>query len=370
MKFTTLFICLITLSLLYTSCTQSVDNTTTKTNTKKVTEPLLEESQTEAESQVDSTSTLASNEVENNTEMEMEMEAEAIQPEEEKEAIEKQSQASNTTTLTPIEPSLSEAYVKEEKSEQPKENAAPASSPKTKQPKTSKPKSEPKPKPKPEKKASPLASYFQATNQFLNQYVSGGLIAYSKIKKNTIAPLIEQIATADLSQSNSTEKQAFYINSYNLLVIKSLIDNGTPSSPLDVLGFFDAKKHKVAGQSITLDQLEKGKLFGLKKDPRFHFVAVCGAKGCPQIEPFAYSPSNLNAQLNRQTKKAINNPNFIRVKDDEQKVELSEIFKWYAGDFTQGGKSVLDYINQYRNTPIPTSYQVGYYPYDWKINKK
>ncbi len=369
MKFSTLSICLITIILLYTNCTQSVDKAAAQTDTNQVVESILEEPQ------VDSTSTLASNEEASDLEMETEMESSQAdgeiieeQTEDSNETdetsnkttanSEESNSPSNTTSSEPSESTLSTSYTKEEQPKPSKDNTP------------SKTVEKPKPKPEPKKTSNPLASYFQVTNQFLSQYVSGGLIAYSKIKKNTIAPLVEQIATADLSKSNSTEKQAFYINAYNVLVIKSLINNGIPSSPLDVLGFFDAKKHKVAGQNITLDQLEKGKLFGLKKDPRFHFVAVCGAKGCPQIEPFAYSASNLNAQLNSQTKKAINNSNFIRVKDDEQKVEISEIFKWYAGDFTQGGKSVLDYINQYRNTPIPSNYEVAYYPYDWKVNKR
>lgn len=221
-------------------------------------------------------------------------------------------------------------------------------------------------------KANELASFFQSTDKFMRSNVSGGRVGYSSIASNPSAlnALAKTIADMDLSGASSTKKQAFYINAYNILVIKSLIDNNLPQGPLKVNGFFDAKQHKVAGKSVTLDKLEKQWLFGLKKDPRFHFVVVCGAIGCPQIESFAYMPSKLNSQLNQQTRKAVNDPNFTKVKDGEKKVLVSEIFKWYKKDFTSTGKSILEYINGYRNNKIPADYSVDYYPYNWDINKK
>ncbi|MGB1242908.1 MAG: DUF547 domain-containing protein [Chitinophagales bacterium] len=359
------------------SCNSSVDKSAAKGDAMKMIESLDEEPQAE------SATTLTANEESSNLELETEQEA----SQEEGEIVEltadidspeemtptKITEENSNITTTPPESKLSSSYTKEEeedltvKTNTEKDTKKKGSTSKAVE-KNMVDNSEPSPKEK--LVNAPLKSLGNVTNGFLKKYVSGGLVSYKSIKKGEIKQLAEQIAAVDLSKSSSLEKQAFYINSYNILVVKSLLDTNIPSSPLDVLGFFDARKHPVAGQSLTLDELEKGKLFGLKKDARFHFAAVCGAKGCPQIETFAYSPSNLNAQLNRQTKKALNNTSFTRVNETEKKVELSEIFKWYESDFTQGGKSVIEYINQYRNTPIPTDYAVTYYPYDWKVNKK
>ncbi len=215
--------------------------------------------------------------------------------------------------------------------------------------------------------ATDLDAFFTAANGFFRKYVANGSVAYSKLRGNgkDLNALLKQISQADLSDASSTVKQAFYINAYNLLVIKSIVKHN-PKSPLDVSGFFNTEKHSVAGASTTLDQLEKETLMGLKKDARFHFVLVCGAKGCPQLASFAYIPSRLETQLARQTKLALNDDSFIKVKDG--KVEVSELFKWYTSDFTTNGKSIVDYINQYRSSKISSDATVDYYSYNWTVN--
>ena len=49
-------------------------------------------------------------------------------------------------------------------------------------------------------------------------------------------------------------------------------------------------------------------------------------------------------------------------------VNISEIFKWYNGDFSDKAPSLIDYLNKYRFEAIPTNYKTGYYTYDWNLN--
>ena len=367
MKTTILTISVIILNLLLFGCNKSIDRSAVKTDAIQVVEALS------GEPQAESTTTLTSNEEVIMLDEEIEKEeaqpdGEIIEFKDKKEELSEKENIEEEESDSPVlkESELSEIEIEIEEEESAEDTQEESTAKTTDSPPTkTEEKEEESTSP-----ASPIAAHFAASDQFLKQYVSGGSVAYSKIKKASLNQLAEQIANADLSQSSSAEKQAFYINAYNILVIKALKENGIPSSPLDVLGFFDAKKHKVAGQNLTLDELEKGKLFGLKRDARFHFAVVCGAKGCPQIEPFAYTASNLNAKLNQQTRKAINDPNFTRVNHDTQKVELSEIFKWYEADFKQGGTPLIEFLNQYRTEEIPYNYTVEYYPYDWKINKR
>ena len=129
--------------------------------------------------------------------------------------------------------------------------------------------------------------------------------------------------------------------------------------------FFDTTKYDIGGTSITLNDIENKKLRAKFNEPRFHFVLVCGALGCPPIISEAYTPALLDKQLQRQTTIALNNPNFIKVKG--KKVQLSQIFEWYKGDFTQNGTEV-DYINQFRKEAIPSKAKVSYYAYNWQLN--
>ena len=171
-----------------------------------------------------------------------------------------------------------------------------------------------------------------------------------------------------VSKSDSKTYQAFWINGYNISVIKGIVDNYPIKSPLDKAGFFDKKKYAIGGKSITLNDIENKLLrANFPKEARFHFVLVCAGLGCPPIISNAYKPNTLDSQLEKQTKLALNDSNFIRVKG--KKVQLSQLFEWYKGDFTQGGISEIDYVNKYRNEKIAEGTKIGYYTYDWALNE-
>jgi hypothetical protein len=139
---------------------------------------------------------------------------------------------------------------------------------------------------------------------------------------------------------------------------------------MEVKGFFDQKKHKVAGELFTLNELEKKKLLEPYHDPRIHFVLVCAAVSCPPLASFAYRADRLDEQLDEKTRQALNSNSFVRVKKDQNKVELSKILDWYQSDFTRNSPSLIAYVNLYRDQKIPTHYQVNYYEYNWELNEQ
>ncbi len=213
-------------------------------------------------------------------------------------------------------------------------------------------------------------SFFEETDSFFNSYVSNGKVDYNAIKTSPelLNSLLEKAKSIDVSPSEVSTYQAFWINAYNLSVIKGVMNNYPLKSPLDKKGFFDKIKYDVGNTSITLNDIENKKLRAVfKKEARFHFVLVCAGLGCPPIINKAYKPTSLEAQLQKQTEIALNNPNFIKVKGN--KVQLSQIFEWYKGDFTQDGSEIV-YINKFRKEPIPEKAKISYYSYDWRLNSK
>ncbi|MEL6918276.1 MAG: DUF547 domain-containing protein, partial [Bacteroidota bacterium] len=210
------------------------------------------------------------------------------------------------------------------------------------------------------------ADFFTKADAFFKANVKNGRVAYANIKKDPSA-LNELITIAEgitVSKGNKAEYQAFWINGYNLSVIKGIVDNYPIKSPLDKAGFFDKNKNNIGGKSITLNDIENKLLRGVfPSEARFHFVLVCAGLGCPPIINQAYLPTTLEAQLQKQTTLALNNPKFIRV--NKNKVGLSQIFEWYKGDFTQEGKSLVDFVNQYRTEKLPENARTSYYNYDW-----
>lgn len=211
------------------------------------------------------------------------------------------------------------------------------------------------------------AAFFTDVDNLLKKHVSNGQVDYAALKNNTeFNTLIKTIATADVSNLDDNTLQAFYINAYNLFVVKKATSSYPVTSVQEYDGFFDSSKITVAGNSLTLNTLEKKYLLNEYNDPRYHFVLVCGALGCPPITNFAYTPANLDAQMEKQAKLALNDPNFIRVSGNQ--IQLSQIFKWYASDFGKSTKDVISYINSYRMSPLPESGKVSYYEYDWTLN--
>ncbi|WP_231749669.1 DUF547 domain-containing protein [Polaribacter sp. BAL334] len=219
--------------------------------------------------------------------------------------------------------------------------------------------------------AQGLSDFFAKTAVFLKQHVDHHKVAYSVIQKNKteLEILIQQIATTDLTNENEESKKAFFINAYNLIMIKSIVEKYPVKSPLDISGVFDKNQHEIAGMKLTLNDLENKMLRAKYNDARIHFVLVCGANGCPPITNFAYVPEKLENQLNEQTKAAINNPSFIKINTSSKKISVSQIFEWYKDDFITKNSSLITFLNAYLSSPIDEKYRLSYYNYDWSLNE-
>ena len=214
-------------------------------------------------------------------------------------------------------------------------------------------------------------SFFNDAEVFFNKYIEDNSVKYKELKEGSgdLQNMMTQVREIDLTDATDLEKKAFYINAYNLSVISLAINEYPLTSVNDVNGFFDSKKITVAGEKMTLNSLEKDKLLKVTNDARLHFVLVCGAVSCPPIINKAYKPETLDAQMTEQTEKALNNSEFIKVDVVNKKVELSQIFNWYASDFGKSKENVLTFINKYREQPIAADSKVSYYNYDWSLNE-
>ena len=223
--------------------------------------------------------------------------------------------------------------------------------------------------------AAPSApSFSAATSAFLQKYVNvDGNVNYAAIKKQPIelTTLLQTVRSFDEKAASAAERKAFYLNAYNLTVIGAVVEKYPLASVMKVPGFFDKSQFTVAGEQMTLNDLETNKLRKPYNDPRIHFALVCAAKGCPRLSREAYAAPTLDAQLTAQAKRVLTNSTFIRPDAGAKKVLVSELFKWYADDFKASGAALIPYLNQYRTAaPIPAGYTVDYYPYDWSLNKQ
>ncbi len=203
---------------------------------------------------------------------------------------------------------------------------------------------------------------------------------------------------------NDDEKIAFWINCYNAITLKAVIDHyPIKSSWLTVFryrkksvrhitGMWNKLKFPVLGKDMTLDNIEHDVLRKNFKEARIHMSLVCAARGCPQLRNEPYTGIMLDSQLNDQSDKFVNNWWKVQVIPDKKLVRLSAIFKWNSNDFLdkyrlastantdlghfkQDRIAVLNFISQYLNKAeaeyiLSGKYRVEFIMYDWTINEK
>jgi hypothetical protein len=249
----------------------------------------------------------------------------------------------NTPAAPAAEPTVAEAVKPAEP------NMQPAVMPKPEQTEPDTVKAQPTP-PVANKTATQL---YEKCDAFLKKYVNTvGMVDYKAIsrKKMEMGKLLDEFKKLDRKEYNSwsnDEKLAFWINAYNVELIKIILDNypiesnrmmrlfWPPNSIRHINGIWDEKKFIIMEEEFTLraiDQLYFQKEFS---DPRvFIAISYASVSGAP-LRNGAYSGQNLSAQLDEQVKIFVALQNALRINRETQTVSISSIFNptWYGGQF-------------------------------------
>jgi hypothetical protein len=214
-----------------------------------------------------------------------------------------------------------------------------------------------------------LSTFNEATGNLLKNHVAEGSVDYSELKRDsrTINTALKALEKVDLTTLSLKEREALYINAYNLFIIKGIVNVYPIRSVKDVSKFFETKSYSIGKQKVSLNQLEKEILFKEVWDERLHFALVCGAVSCPPLSIKAFTAENTELMLRNLTKKAINDPSIVRLDNQSKTAYVSRLFDWYNADFTKN-QSLKDYINIYRNEKIPADFKIKYMNYDWSLN--
>lgn len=217
---------------------------------------------------------------------------------------------------------------------------------------------------------SGYSGFFDAADRFLKKHVVDGKVNYRLVEKNQ-SELDKLISTGSalLPAGDAAREKAYWINMYNILVIRSVMDHYPGlESPLRADGFFSDERFRIRDMTYSLDKIEKEVLFPKYPDARLHFVLVCAANGCPPLLAGAYMPDILEEQILAQTVKALNDPEFIRIDTGNESIAISELFKWYKHDYEREKGTLRKFINTYREKSLPAGYKMFYYSYDWDLN--
>ncbi len=164
------------------------------------------------------------------------------------------------------------------------------------------------------------------------------------------------------------EKLAFFINAYNILTLKMILDHRPLKSIRDAGSLFRPVWKKPAGridgQTVTLDHIEHRVLRPLG-EPRMHMAIVCASVSCPDLRREAYRAERLETQLESQTRAFLDNSG-KGLSIDGTTVRLSKIFAWFKADFPN-----LETFLRKRRPDLPAGAALNrFLPYDWSLNEK
>jgi uncharacterized protein DUF547 len=237
-----------------------------------------------------------------------------------------------------------------------------------------------------------------ALDQILDLYVRDGYVYYRALRSDRakLDAYVNQLSTADAAKLSREQQIAFWLNAYNALVLRTVIDRypiqghaaSYPAKSIrQIPGAFDSIQHRVAGRSLTLDDIEK-KVLSEFHDPRVYLALGRGAVGSGRLRSEAYVAERLEAQLAEMVAECSNHTTCAQIDRPGNKVLASSIFSWHDKEFaaaygdrapaTFAARSPIErailtliepkLVASEKQLLAQNSFQVVFEPFDWALN--
>jgi hypothetical protein len=183
----------------------------------------------------------------------------------------------------------------------------------------------------------------RSLDQLLDLYVRNGDVYYRAIKSERakLDGFVSQLANASVDNLPRDEQIAFWLNAYNALVLRTVADHYPiqgrskeyPAKSIrQISGAFERLTHRVAGRTVTLDQIEQTILAGFH-DPRVFFALGRGAAGSGRLRSEAFTSARLEEQLADVAAECVTRAQCIAIDRENGVVAVSSIFSWREKEF-------------------------------------
>lgn len=219
-------------------------------------------------------------------------------------------------------------------------------------------------------------------NDYLYQMESGvNLFAYNLVlpeDRELLSSYLVAMQRLDPRTYSSGEQLAYWINLYNALTVQLILQN-YPVESITKLGkgFFkfgpwDDPVATVAGQDLTLNDIEHRVLRPIWSDYRIHFVVNCASIGCPNLQPTAFTSANTDELMDLSAREYLMHSRAIQF-HPEGRLTMSSLFDWYADDFGNSQTDILETLSAHLPQKLAEPLR-GYngpvkYDYDWGLNE-
>ena len=257
-------------------------------------------------------------------------------------------------------------------------------------------------------KLKPAVSFHDKCAEVLNNFVDDkGMVDYKTLRRKRLKlkALLEEFDTLAPNVYSSWPKEdkiAFWLNAYNIQMLKIITENYPikssrilrlypgwgPNSILHIKGIWTDYKFLVMDEEFTLSEIDKRFFRKEFDEPRIFFAISRASLSSPPLRNEPYYGYKLNEQLDDQARRFLSSPLAFRTDREKQRVYLSSLFqsssygKEFISKFAIDKKfkdqepttrAVLNFITNYVPDDKVSFLEVGKYSvkfmkYDWTIN--
>ena len=209
------------------------------------------------------------------------------------------------------------------------------------------------------------------------------LFAYGKVSiddKQKLQKYLNSMQAETPTVYNKAEQKAYWINLYNALTVKLILDHFPVKSitklgdSLFSFGPWDDDIAVVNGVALSLNDIEHTILRPIFTDPRIHYAVNCASFSCPNLSALAFTASNTEQQLDKGARAYVNHPRGVQLLGNVLRV--SSIYHWYLQDFGGDQDSLIEHFKKYAAADLQVklkSFEMAdgdlEHDYDWSLNQ-
>lgn len=221
---------------------------------------------------------------------------------------------------------------------------------------------------------------------FLVRYLRIGADGVHRVAYGEVTPAdrallddyVARLAAVPISEYSRPEQMAYWINLYNALVVRLVVENYPIASIRDVgrepdgrgLGPWRTQLVEVEGVPVSLNDIAHRILRPIWRDERVHYALSCGAVSCPNLQPEPFEAERLDRQLSEAAMAYVNDRRCIRI--EGEKLGLSSLFRWYRDDFGPTDRDVINHLMAYAEPALAMKLQgfdrISDDGFDWRLN--
>lgn len=221
---------------------------------------------------------------------------------------------------------------------------------------------------------------------FLVRYLRIGADGVHRVAYGAVAPedrallenYVARLGGLPISRYSRPEQMAYWINLYNALVVRLVVDHYPIASIRDIgkgsgapgVGPWRRKLVEVEGTPLSLSDIAHRILRPIWRDPRVHYALACGAVSCPNLQPEPFYADQLDRQLSEAAMAYVNDRRCIRIEGDQ--LGLSSLYRWYREDFGPTDRDVINHLMAYAEPNLAMKLQgfdrISDDGFDWRLN--